>query len=233
MRQAVTLSLVLLGLVAASASASPLPTTLDGCVRTGPTVQVVKLAASHDDEIETAILGHGSAGVVLANQSDRDLCSWLPFARVLERAGYRVLVFDYGAAEPWIEIAAAAETLHRLGVARVSLIGASEGAKASIVAAARDTTPVQAVASISAERYFRDGTDVKRWAARLARPILFVMAKNDPFAAADTPTLYRACSAPVKKLVTVAGDAHGIDLLSGANGDLVRRDILSFLRRQR
>ncbi len=105
------------------------------------------------------------------------------------------------------------------------LIGASKGVKASIIAAARSSTLVTAVVSLSAERYFRDGTDVKAGAAKLTRPILFVMASHDPYAADDTPTLYRACTSPDKKLLTVAGDAHGVDLLGGKSGGFrMRRD---------
>jgi hypothetical protein len=206
---------------------------LDGCARGGSQVSILKIAAGHGDEIKAAMLGRGSVGVVLANQSDRDLCSWLPFARVLKRAGYRVLVFDYGNLQPWIEVAAAAKTLHRFGAEHILLIGASEGAKASIIAAARPTTPVTAVVSLSAERYFRDGTDVKQWVTKLTRPILFVTAKNDPYAADDTTALYRACNSPDKNLVTVAGDAHGVGLLGRTTGALVRGDILAFLRKHR
>ena len=49
----------------------------------------------------------------------------------------RVLLWDYGNAEPDAEVAAAARELRRLGSTRIVLAGASEGAKAAIVAAAR------------------------------------------------------------------------------------------------
>jgi hypothetical protein len=203
---------------------------LDGCVRLGSQTKIVTFGAGRGDVLHAVILGHGSTGVVLSNQSDRDLCSWLPFAHSLTQAGYRVLLFDYGNAEPWLEVAAAARTLHRLGSTHVALIGASEGAKASIIAAARPGTAANSVVSLSAERYLR-GTDVKPWAAKLRRPILFLMAKQDPFTISDTLTLYRACGSPSKQLVTLAGDAHGVDLLAGATGAHVRENILAFLRR--
>jgi hypothetical protein len=212
-----------------SGAASP---TVDGCVHAGSETRLVKVAAGRGDLIQAAILGRGGTGVVLANQSDRNLCAWLPFAQWLRRAGYRVLLFDYGTAEPGLEVAAAARTLHRFGGTQVVLVGASEGAKASIVAGARPMTPASAVVSISAERYL-GGIDVKSWAARLRRPVLFLMAKHDPLAAGDTRTLYRACASPSKKLVTFAGDAHGVDLLVGARGARVRGDILAFLSRYR
>jgi hypothetical protein len=60
-----------------------------------------------------------------------------------------------------------------------------------------------------------------------------VTARNDLYAATDTAALYGAYSSPDKKLITVAGAAHGVDLLRGATGASARRDILSFLRTQR
>jgi pimeloyl-ACP methyl ester carboxylesterase len=128
---------------------------------------------------------------------------------------------------------AAARALHRLGAAQVVLLGASEGARASIIAAANPATPATAVVSLSAERYIRGGTDVKVGAARLTRPILFIAAGHDPYAASATLTLYRACGSHDKKLVRVAGAAHVVDLLRGPTAVVVRSDILDFPRRHR
>jgi hypothetical protein len=81
-----------------------------------------------------AVLGRGPAGVVLSNQSDRNLCGWLPFGRVLAARGFQVLLYDYGiAGDLSDDIAAAVDQLHRFGARRVVLVGASEGAKASLV----------------------------------------------------------------------------------------------------
>jgi pimeloyl-ACP methyl ester carboxylesterase len=227
--------LVALASAAATSTARPAttdapPTAIDGWIRSGSQSRVVTFRAGPGEEVNAAVLGTGANGVVLANQSDRDLCSWRPFAQSLRKAGYRVLLFDYGSAAPWLEVAAASRAPQRLGAARVALVGASEGAKASIVAAARPTTKASAVVSISAERYLA-GSDVRPFAAKLRRPILFLTAKRDPFAASDTPLLYRACGSPDKKLVTLAGEAHGVDLLAGVTAPRARRAILAFLRR--
>lgn len=165
-------------MVAPAATAAP--PALDGCVRPGPGVRLVAFRAGPADVVRAAVLGRGATGVVLSNQSDRDLCAWLPFARMLTRAGYRVLLYDEGGLRPWTETAAAARALRRLGVRRVELVGASEGAKSSIMAAAGGA-PADALVSLSAERHFRDGTDVLPAAARLTVPILFVAARNDPW----------------------------------------------------
>ncbi len=202
--------------------------SLDGCVRAGADIRIVRFAVSRNDSLRAAVLGDGTAGIVLSNQSDRNLCSWLPFARTLTAAGYRVLVYDYGRARADAEAAAAAVELRRLGARSVSLVGASEGAKASIIAAARPATPIAGVVSLSAERYL-GGTDVLPSARKLSRPALFVTARGDPYSQSDTPELYAACPAAQKRLLLVPGDAHGVDLLVGPTADQVRAAILSFL----
>ena len=202
--------------------------SLDGCVRAGSDTRIVRVAAGRKDSIRAAVLGGGTAGLVLSNQSDRNLCSWLPFARTLTAGGYRVLLYDYARASADVEAAAAAVELRRLGARSVTLVGASEGAKASIIAAARPATPVDGVVSLSAERYL-GGTDVLPSARKLSRPALFVTARDDPYSQSDTPQLYAACPALQKRLVVVPGDAHGVDLLTGPTADPVHDAILAFL----
>src|SRR5689334_7604165 len=108
---------------------------LDGCVRGGPATAIVTVRAG-GERFAAAVLGRGPTGVVLANESDLDLCAWLPFAQTLSRQGVRVLVFDYASEAPQSEVAAAARWLRTGGATRVVLGGASEGAKAAIVASA-------------------------------------------------------------------------------------------------
>ena len=48
--------------------------------------------------LPVAVLGTGSRGVLLSNQSDEDLCAWLPLARTLARSGFRVGLYDYSGA---------------------------------------------------------------------------------------------------------------------------------------
>jgi pimeloyl-ACP methyl ester carboxylesterase len=204
------------------------PRSLDRCVHVGRETRIVRMVAGQGDRMDAAVLGRGSTGVVLANESDRNLCAWRPFARVLERHGYRVLLFDYRSGEPWVEVAAAAHELRRLGARRVFLMGASEGAKASIVAAAKHTR-TSGVVSLSAERYVI-GVDVEPWAAKLRQPILFVTAQADPDSENDTPALYQACGSSDKALLTLPGAAHGVALFHRRTSSLLRRRILGFLR---
>lgn len=218
--------------VSGARAAAGTPRSLDGCVRAGTQTRIVRVAAGHGDVIETAVLGRGAAAVVLANESDLDLCAWLPAARDLARDGYRVLLFDYGSGQPWTEVSAAAKAAAHLGAKRVYLLGASEGAKAAIISAARHTATA-GIVSLSAERYISGNLDVRPWAARVRQPILFVTARSDPYSQIDTPVLYRACNSPEKQLLRVPGDAHGIALLAGPTGPLVRARVLAFLRGRR
>ena len=90
------------------------PAALDGCVRPG-SAQLVDVGGGR----QVAVLGRGPVGVVLSNQSDQNLCGWLPFARTLAARGFRVLVYDYGiTADPAGDVAKAAATLRELGCAR-------------------------------------------------------------------------------------------------------------------
>jgi hypothetical protein len=218
------------GQKAAPSSAPPTaaatrPVAFDGCIRPG-SAQLVDVGGGS----QVAVLGTGPVGVVLSNQSDQDLCGWLPFAKALAARGFRVLVYDYGmTVNPEGDIAKAAAALRGLGVRTVMLVGASQGAKASLIAAPDITPPVGGVVSLSAERTER-GQDVQPFAAKLRAPVLFVVAKGDLTGAADaTPRLYKAATkASSRRLVVLPGDAHGIDLLSGPNGARVRSMIIDF-----
>jgi dienelactone hydrolase len=204
-----------------------LPRSLDGCVRAGPGTRIVRFRAV-DENVRAAAIGTGRTGVVLANESDLDLCGWLPFARTLAR-GSRVLLWDYGNAAPEAEVAAAARELRRLGSTRIVLAGASEGAKAAIVAAATSPSVAQGVVALSPEASL-GGRAVAPSAHRLAMPALFAVSEGDPFSARDTPALEQAAGSARKRLVVVPGDAHGVALLRGAPAATVAAAFLDFVR---
>jgi pimeloyl-ACP methyl ester carboxylesterase len=214
-----------------SAAPATTPTTqpagLDGCVQPG-SAELVEVGGG----VHAAVLGTGPAGVVLSNQSDQNLCGWLPFAKTLAARGFRVLVYDYGtAADPAGDVVNAAAKLRALGVRTVLLAGASRGANASLLAAPGIRPPVAGVVTLSAEARTAQGQDVVAFAAKLKAPVLFITAEYDPYGAADAaPRFYRAASkAPSRRLEVVAGDAHGTALLAGPNGAKVQAMIIDFL----
>jgi pimeloyl-ACP methyl ester carboxylesterase len=227
------LALVLGACSARGPNASPAATTppatqgsLDGCARDGQGTSLVDLGGGH----QAAVLGSGTSGVVLSNQSDQNLCGWLPFGKVLAERGFRVLLYDYGvSADPAGDVALAAAKLRSLGAGTVQLVGASEGAKASLLAATTLQPPPAAVVSLSAERTLR-GTDVLPAAAKLRVPVLFVTARDDSLVGDATGQLYRAATRSAsRRLEVVAGDAHGTALLSGTGGAKLQGELLSFL----
>jgi alpha-beta hydrolase superfamily lysophospholipase len=203
--------------------------TLDGCIRSGPGVAIVKLKVSRRHSIRAAVLGKARRGVVLSNQSDKSLCSWLPFAHTLRKAGYAVLLYDYSWGTYRSEVRAAVRKLKHRRTHRVALLGASQGAKVAILAAGSGVH-VAGVVSLSAERYL-GAVDIKRPAARIHKPIIFFSSENDPWESAPAARLfYRVCPSAKKQLVMLGGDLHGIDLLSGPDGPSVQERILGFLQ---
>jgi pimeloyl-ACP methyl ester carboxylesterase len=200
--------------------------SLDGCVRAGR-ASLVDLGGGH----QAAVLGSGTTGVVLSNQSDQNLCGWLGFGGALAARGFRVLLYDYGAAaDPAGDVALAAAKLRSLGAETMLLVGASEGAKASLVAATTLQPPPAGVVSLSAERMLR-GSDVLPAAAKLRVPVLFVTARDDSLVGDATGQLYKAAAkATSRRLQVVAGSAHGTELLGGAAGAKLQDTIVDFLR---
>ena len=209
---------------------------VDGCLRLGTDAQAIHVRVSDSFAIDGAALGQSKAGVVLANQSDRDLCSWLRFARSLSRAGFGVLLFDYSGADPQADVAAAAKELRRRGARSVALIGASKGARAVLVAGSLPRVDAAAVVSLSAESTGRTGPPrIVPFARRLRVPLLFVAARRDPWTAdgRDTHELFRAARSSVKRLVELPGEAHGVGLLEGGRGKNVSALVIAFLHRHR
>ena len=189
------------------------------------TARVVHLRASAYTPLSAVVIGAGPRGVVLSNESDEDLCSWMPLAQRLVGAGFHVALYDYSGLSPVSDLVAVSSELRRLGARTVGLVGASEGAKASIVAAG--TTRAAAVVSISAERVLSGVGDVLPAARRLRAPVLYLYAKGDPLAETDTPQLFRATRGSDKRLVGLSGADHGTALLDQGT---VPSLIVSFLR---
>src|SRR5262249_43212919 len=96
--------------------------------------------------------GSGRTTVVLSNERGEDVCAWQELSTTLNGKGFRVARWNYGLGEPADELAAIVAALHRDAAGPIVLVGASEGAKASLVAARRLNAPyVAGVVSLSAE----------------------------------------------------------------------------------
>ena len=86
------------------------------------------------DGVRTSVslIGDGAVTVVLSNQSDEDMCTWMPFTTTLVNQGYRVALWNYGGDDPRTELFAVTTALavypHR-GLGAIVLMGASKGAE--------------------------------------------------------------------------------------------------------
>jgi pimeloyl-ACP methyl ester carboxylesterase len=167
-------------------------------------------------DLTLALVGTGTRVVILPNQSDQDLCSWLPLARQLAGRGLEVALYDY-VTSPRADLGRAITYVRSHGVTAVTLVGASEGAKTSIVEGATVTPPVQAVVSLSAEDALQ-GVAVAPYAAKLNVPTLLLTAAQDAYGSTSaTKGYYRTAATRTKRLVVVPGTAHGIALLASAS----------------
>jgi pimeloyl-ACP methyl ester carboxylesterase len=162
-----------------------------------------------------ALVGKSTRVVILSNQSDEDLCSWLPLEQRLVGRGLEVALYDY-VSSPRADLGLVITYVRSHGATAVTLVGASEGAKTSIVEGATVAPPVQAVVSLSAEDTLQ-GVAVAPYAAKLQVPTLFLTAAQDAYGAMSaTRGYYRTAAARTKRLVVVPGTAHGTVLLNSA-----------------
>lgn len=183
------------------------------------------------------VFGSGSTGVVLAHQSDGNLCAWVPYAQHLAKLGYRALVFDfrnvgdsqardypanirYGG-----DVAGAAAELRRLGVKKVLLIGASLGGSAVLQAAANVRPAVNGVVSVSGAA---DLSNAIASVPGLRVPVLYLAGSGDVDFAHDAHRLYNATRERQKTIHVLDDFRHGTALVEGSA--TARRLIQEFLR---
>lgn len=203
--------------------------------------------------LDGAALGNGTTGVVLAHESPADLCGWVPYARVLSHAGFRVLLIDhrhFGRSESptdkaktgrfVLDLEGAVDELEREGAAKVFLMGASFGGVTSMVAGSRLGSRIAGVVSVSGEtelsnQYGGPQSDLDALAAvpKLRVPFLIVSARDDGYLPpAGARELLRRARSARKQLALFPGGYHGWDLLSSAPYRArVSRVVIDFLRR--
>ena len=188
-------------------------------------VQAVTLTTGDGTEIDAALVGEGTIGVVLGHQFRSDFCSWVPFAQQLAQRHMRALAVNFVSTSLDSDMVAGARELLRRGAKRIILVGASMGGTAALVAATN--IDVAGVVAVSAPREF-SGLDALPAVRRLEIPVLFLAGRQDGEFARDARRLYRAANSRTKALVMVAGSEHGTDLLEDPEA---RRALLAFLTR--
>jgi pimeloyl-ACP methyl ester carboxylesterase len=206
--------------------------------------EVVSFASTDGVELEGRLFGDGTAAVILSHMRPADQTSWYPFATRLADADYLVLTYNFRGYCPggeggcssgeldvgaiWQDVLGAIEFVAERGATSVSLVGASMGGTASLVAASRPGVDVRAVVSLSApasiEGLVVDGAVLSNVTAAK----LFIAGVGDAQAARDAEALYER-SPPPKRVEIVPADDHGTDLLSGPRAEDVRRLIEVYL----
>jgi pimeloyl-ACP methyl ester carboxylesterase len=206
--------------------------------------EAVEFPSADGVTLQGRLFGEGMSAVVLSHMRPADQSSWFDFAGRLADAGYLVLTYNFrgycpggsaGCSEGstdistiWQDVAGAVDFVRSRGAADVSLVGASMGGTASLVAAARGAVDVRAVITLSApasiEGLVADGTLL----SGLDSGKLFIAGVGDAAAAGDAEALY-GLSPPPKRVEIVPSDDHGTDLLTGGQGEVVRRLIEVYL----
>jgi dienelactone hydrolase len=238
--KALVVSVAAAAALAAAAGATPERTIHPECVKAGDHATTVFPRAADGVRLAGVVLGRGTKGVVLAHESRGDLCTWMPFARSLARAGYRVLPFDfrgYGESKSGnhvdfaTDVVAAGRALRRAGAKDVAYVGASMGGTAVLTASARAPAPA-GVISLSGPAVYGNLDAPAAVSKKADVPLLLVAAKGDTGFAADQQVVYDAAATSDKQLVLVSGFDHGVNLLSGEARTRVRSLVLGFLRKQ-
>lgn len=231
MRIAVAVAALVLVLVGAQAGqAAPRPLELkERCVTRKERRGIVRFRAVDRVRLIGVVFGRGPNAVVLAHQggggAGPTLCSWVPYARSLARAGYRVLAFDhrgYGSSSKPTrpdrlfridaDVAAAVAYLRGRGAARVLVGGASLGGAAVVKAAAWIHPSVQGVFTLGAPQAF-GSVDALAAARTLEVPALFTAEVDDDPFADDARALFDACTSMDKRLEIFPGARHGAPTL--------------------
>ena len=209
---------------AGQAEARPLPLT-EECVTRAERRGVVRFSAPDGARLVGVLLGSGRRVVVLAHQggggAPGNLCAWIPYARILRRAGYRVLVFDHRGfgSSPYIirrssrvdlDVIGAVKLVRSRGAEEVILGGASLGGAAVVAAAAAIEPSVTGVFTVGATHTY-ENVDALAAARRLTVPVLFVAAARDDAGrfAQEAREMYAAAPSTDKRVVIYPGSPHG------------------------
>jgi pimeloyl-ACP methyl ester carboxylesterase len=215
--------------------------------REAPSSSSEAVTFESDDGIrlEGRLFGEGTSAVVLSHMRPADQSSWYPFADRLAGLGYLVLTYNFRGYCPggdagcsdgrrdvgqmWRDVVGAVDFVSRRGATSVSLVGASVGGTASLVAASRDDAVVHAVVTLSAPASLEGLVADASTLSRITAGKLFIAGVGDPSAARDAETLWTQSPPPKGGLQLVPSDDHGTDLLSGGQGEVVARLIETYL----
>ena len=161
-----------------------------------------------DDPTLVAFAGSGTRGVVLAPQSDGQVCQWARELVRLVEEGYLVATFSWsGVGER--SFTDAVDVLRGVGATEVAFVGASKGGMYS-AALADELDPVTVVALGPPAEY--DGHDARSTSTSYTGPLLVVASTDDRSVSALSSKLVSRADDPAT-FVELSGGAHGVELL--------------------
>jgi alpha-beta hydrolase superfamily lysophospholipase len=217
----------------------PLEQPSSRCGAPATKATLVRFKAADGTSLNGAMVGGGTAGVVLAHEYPADLCGSWPFAAFLAKRGLRAFAIDLrcfgrsacpeGDARGRVidDIAAAVAELRHRGVSRVALVGASMGGAAVLIAGTRVQPPAAAVVSLSGETDptgLVGGIPLNAGVAvgELSVPTMLVVATHDRYVSvAETRAMYQAVKTRDKRLEVLSGPfdgQHGWQLVTDPAG---------------
>ena len=198
------------------------------CVTRAERRRVVRFTGVDRVRLIGVLLGGGPRAVVLAHQGGgggADLCVWMPYARSLARAGYRVLAFDHrshgssGHASSVsrltrvdYDVLGAVRLLRARGARAIVLAGGSLGGAAAIAAGAAAKPPVQGVISFASPTSF-GRVDALAAARNLHVPVLYLSADRDEGFPEAAQALFDATPPGDKRIWVFPGTRHGAPVL--------------------
>jgi pimeloyl-ACP methyl ester carboxylesterase len=201
----------------------------------GPNADAFWVSTPDGGRLAAASIGSGTNVAVFIHESGRrGRCGAWPYAAWLaSQGGVRAVIFDqcgYGASEcptphsdrdlRWAtNTAAVVAQLRSEGATRVTLIGASMGGIAALVAASTITPPVDAVVDLSGEVQIRSLVSIDA-ARTLQMPVLYAVAPGDAYISVGAlRTIAEATPAELTRFVEAPeGAGHGWDMLSTVDG---------------
>jgi dienelactone hydrolase len=217
--------------------------------------RLTTIRASDGVRLAAIEAGSGERGVVLIPELGRaGKCGWWDYAAYLAAHGFRVVLFDHrctgesgcpqsGTAPTGLtsDIQGAVIRLRQQGATAIALLGASQGGAEALITATLPQRGVTGVAALSADELSASlaadpyPATALAAAARLRLPVLFAVAKGDPYVSVQqTRQLYQGAGSRHKQLVILGPEqGHGWDLVTAQSGGLrpvFNRTLVAFLR---
>ena len=182
-----------------------------------------------------------SALIISLAQKDEPK-KWAAFAHKVAGMNYAAMVFrDAPSAKDNSPTAANSERIIHSAIAslrsqsivkihKVGVMGVGSAGISAIQAAASDTT-VSAVITLCAPAQTGRPESDSAWTKHPPRPLLVIASTKDPLAPAEESQKFYDAAKEPKKLVWLATDKHGAELLMTDMEPIVRRVILMLLER--